>query len=122
VSATNPLNPYFTLQTTGTTPDFPGIGRNSFRGPRYQDVDLTIAKVFGLPATRVFGEAANIQLRMTAYNTFNKENLAPFSFGSTSTVISSNNNGGVPFANPPFGTAMAGLAGRVLELQARFSF
>ena len=122
VTAANPLNPYFTLQTTGTTPDFPGIGRNSFRGPRYQDVDLTIAKVFGLPATRVFGEAANIQLRMTAYNVFNKENLAPFSFGSTSTVISSNNNGGVPFANPLFGTAISGLAGRVLELQARFSF
>ena len=122
VTSANPLNPYFTLQTTGTTPDFPGIGRNSFRGPRYQDVDLTIAKEFGLPSSRVFGEAAKIQLRMTAYNTFNKLNLAPFSFGSTSTIISSNNNGGAPFANPLFGTATSGLAGRVLELQARFSF
>ncbi len=122
VSATNPLNPYFTLQTTGTTPDFPGIGRNSFRGPRYQDIDLTIAKEIGLPTTKIFGEGAKIELRMTAYNAFNKLNLAPFSFGSTSTTISSNNNGGVPFANPLFGTATSGLAGRVLELQARFSF
>jgi hypothetical protein len=59
---------------------------------------------------------------MTAYNVFNKLNLTPFSFGSTSTIISSNNNGGVPFANPQFGTATSALAGRVLELQARFSF
>jgi hypothetical protein len=122
VSATNPLNPYFTLQTTGTTPDFPGIGRNSFRGPRYQDIDLTVAKEIGLPTMKFIGEAARLELRMTAYNVFNKENLAPFSFGSTSTIISSNNNGGVPFANTLFGTATSGLEGRVLELQARFSF
>lgn len=122
VSAANPLNPYFTLQTGGTAPDFPGIGRNTFRGPRYQDIDLTIAKEFGLPTMKVLGEGAKIQLRMTAYNVFNKLNLAPFTFGSTSTIISSNNNGGLPFANPQFGTATAGLAGRVLELQVRFSF
>jgi hypothetical protein len=122
VTMANPLNPYFTLQTTGTTPDFPGIGRNSFRGPRYQDIDLTVAKEIALPAMRFIGESARIELRMTAYNTFNKENLAPFSFGSTSTIISSNNNGGVPFANTLFGTATSGLAGRVLELQARFIF
>ncbi len=116
-------NPYFTLQTTGTIPDFPGIGRNTFRGPRYQDVDLTIAKTFGLPTMKVLGEGAKIELRMTAYNAFNKLNLAPFTFGSTSTVVSYFNNGsGVPVANPLFGTATTGLAGRVVELQARFSF
>jgi hypothetical protein len=120
VTAANPSNPYFTLQTTGTSPDFPGIGRNSFRGPRYQDVDLTIVKEFAIT------ERARIQLRMTAYNAFNKLNLAPFSFGSTSTIISSFNttiNGvPVPVANPLFGTATTGLAGRVLELQGRISF
>jgi hypothetical protein len=117
-------NPYFTLQTSGTSPDFPGIGRNSFRGPRYQDIDLTIAKSFGLPSARVIGEGASLQLRMTAYNAFNKLNLAPFTFGSNSTVVSSFNNGqtGLPVANPLFGTALSGLAGRVLELQARISF
>jgi hypothetical protein len=116
-------NPYFTLQTSGNTPDFPGIGRNSFRGPRYQDIDLTIAKEFGLPAMKGIGESAKLQLRMTAYNAFNKLNLAPFTFGSASTVVSYFNNGsGVPVANPLFGTATSGLSGRVLELQARFSF
>ena len=103
-------------------PDFPGIGRNTFRGPRYQDIDLTIAKEFGLPSMKFLGEGAKIQLRMTAYNVFNKLNLAPFTFGSASTVVSYFNNGTVPVANPLFGTAINGLAGRVLELQGRVSF
>jgi hypothetical protein len=119
----NGVNPYFTLQTTGTAPDFPGIGRNTFRGPRYQDIDLTVAKEFGLPTMRVIGEGARIQLRMTAYNAFNKLNLAPFSFGSTSTLVSSCcGSNTTPLANPLFGTATSGLVGRVLELQARFAF
>ncbi len=114
-------NPYFTVQTTGTTPDPPGIGRNTFRGPRYQDIDLSILKNFRLPAMKFIGEGANIQLRMTAYNAFNKLNLAPFSFGSTSTTITSC-CGSTPNYNPQFGTATAGLEGRVLELQGRFVF
>jgi hypothetical protein len=117
-------SPYFTLQTSGNTPDFPGIERNSFRGPRYQDIDLTIAKEFGLPAMKFLGEGAKLQLRMTAYNAFNKLNLAPFTFGSTSTIVSSACSacGQPAFANPQFGTAINGLSGRVLELQARFRF
>jgi hypothetical protein len=122
-AAAGTANPYFTLQTSGTTPDFPGIGRNTFRGPRYQDIDLTVLKNFRLPPMKIIGEAGNIQIRMTAYNVFNKLNLAPFSFGSTSTIVSYYNNGsGIPQPNPQFGTATAGLEGRVLELQARFSF
>jgi hypothetical protein len=123
-AAASGQNPYFNLQTTGTAPDFPGIGRNTFRGPRYQDIDLTIAKTFGLPTMKLLGEGASLQLRMTAYNVNNKLNLAPFTFGSTSTLISTFNTGAipVPVANPLFGTATSGLAGRVLELQARFSF
>lgn len=116
---------YFTLQTTcgnPCLPERPGVGRNSFRGPRYQDLDLTVMKEFGLPAMRFVGEAAKIQLRMTAYNVFNKLNLAPFTFGTNSTTVSYGNNMGVPVPNPLFGTATAGLAGRVLELQGRFSF
>jgi hypothetical protein len=127
IAAANAVNPYFTLQTTGTTPDFPGIGRNTFRGPRYNDIDLGIAKQFGLPSMKFFGENAGIELRMNLYNAFNKLNLAPFTFGSTSTVISSSqtttaSGAIVPLANPLFGTATAGLAGRVMELQARFHF
>ena len=111
---------YFTLQTSGTVPLPPGIGRNSFRGPRYQDIDLTILKNFGLPNMKFLGEGAKIQLRMTAYNVFNKLNLAPFTFGSNSTVVSF--GGSPPSPNTQFGTATAGLAGRVVELQGRISF
>jgi hypothetical protein len=64
---------------------------------------------------------------MTAYNVFNKLNLAPFTFATQSTVVSYFNTtlpGGtvIPVANPLFGTATNGLAGRVLELQAHISF
>ncbi len=94
---------------------------------------LTAAEVENLPeidrdpyelirlAPGIFGQGANIQLRMTAYNAFNKLNLAPFSFGSNSTIVSYC-CGTNPTAQPLFGTATNGLAGRVLELQARLSF
>jgi hypothetical protein len=122
-AAANQPNPYFTLQTSGNTPAFPGIGRNSFRGPRYQDIDLSVLKNFRLPTMKVIGEAGSIQLRMTAYNVFNKLNLAPFTFGSNSTIISNQCCGSpTPAAQRLFGTATNGLAGRVVEIQARFSF
>jgi hypothetical protein len=120
----NPSVSYFTLQTTGNTPMFPGIGRNSFRGPRYTAVDLSIAKSFGLPTMRFFGENSKIELRMNLYNVFNQLNLSPFTFGSASTTVS-NCCGNTPFANPNFGVASfqnGGLAGRTMELQARFAF
>lgn len=115
---------YFTLQTTCGNPCLPvrpGVGRNSFRGPRYQDIDLTIMKEFGFSSMKFVGEGAKLQLRMTAYNVFNKLNLAPFTFGSTSTTVS-NSCCGVANPNPLFGTSSTGLSGRVLELEARFSF
>jgi hypothetical protein len=129
----NPSTDYFTLQTTGTTPDFPGIGRNSFRGPRFSEIDMSLAKSFGLPSMKFIGEGGIIELRMNAFNVFNKLNLAPFTFGSASTLISSAQNctgsGSsqvcTPLANPNFGLASftnGGLAGRTLELQARLTF
>jgi hypothetical protein len=129
----NPSADYFTLQTTGTTPDFPGIGRNSFRGPRFSEFDMSLAKTFGLPAMKFIGEGGAIELRINAFNIFNKLNLAPFTFGSASTLISSaqtcTGSGATlactPQANPNFGLASftnGGLAGRTLELQGRFVF
>jgi hypothetical protein len=47
------------------------------------------------------------------YNAFNKLNLAPLGFFSPGTFIENNQF---------FGRSDAGLAGRVVELQARFSF
>ncbi|MGH9740975.1 MAG: hypothetical protein ACRD51_01355, partial [Candidatus Acidiferrum sp.] len=115
---------YFTLATS-TLPNVippPGIGRNSFRGPRFSQFDFSLMKQFGFPSMRFVGEGAKIELRMDAINAFNKLNLQPFVFGSSSTVLSYGNNNGVPVPNPQFGLSTGGLAGRVLQLQARFTF
>ncbi len=114
----------FTVQTTPGPPEFPAVGRNSFRGPRYSAIDMSIQKTFGLPAMKFIGEGAKIQLRMNLYNAFNKLNLAPFTFGSDSTIISSC-CGSTPQANRNFGLAdfnNGGLVGRTMELQGRFVF
>jgi hypothetical protein len=58
------------------------------------------------------GERANVQFRANVFNLFNKLNLAPFGFGSGSTVVE----------DAHFGQATTALAGRVLEFQARLSF
>ena len=97
---------FFTL-----TPGPPGVGRNSFRGPHYQAIDMTIGKNTRLPR---LGEGGNLQIRLNAFNVFNHTNLSPFTFNTPSTVVQSQF----------FGTAgtTPALAGRVLELQARISF
>ncbi len=77
----------------------PGIGRNSFRGPRYFDIDMAVSKKFGLSSPNFF-------------NVFNLLNLQPFNFNSPSTQVQ----------NALFGRAERGLAGRVIEIQGRFQF
>ena len=103
-----PGYPYFDICDPGT----PGIGRNSFRGPGYFGVDTSVVKKFGLPSFRFLGENANLELRGNFFNVFNKLNLQPFSFGTDNTKIET----GI------FGLSPGGLAGRVIEFQARFSF
>jgi carboxypeptidase family protein/TonB-dependent receptor-like protein len=86
----------------------PGIGRNSFRGPRYFAVDMSLAKRTGLP--HALGEGAFLEVKANFFNLFNNLNLAPFTFFSPN--VDSND----------FGRAKNALAGRVVELQARFNF
>ncbi len=95
----------------------PGIGRNDFRGPKYFNVDLTVSKRFELPKGLRISESTALDLRANFFNVFNQLNLTPFGFASDSSRI---NNGDQP--NPNFGRATSGLSGRVVELQARFSF
>lgn len=96
----------------------PGIGRNVFRGPRYSAVDMSLVKRFGLPSMAFIGESAGLELRANFFNIFNQLNLAPFGFFGPSVVLNPN----VGATNPQFGKATSGLAGRVIELQVRFSF
>ncbi len=86
----------------------PGIGRNSFRGPKYFAVDLSLGKRTGLPS--FLGEGAFLEVKANLFNAFNNLNLAPFGFFSP--LIDS----------PDFGRAKNALAGRVVEFQARFNF
>jgi len=100
---------YFNISAAGP----PGIGRNSFRGPRYFSTDLSVSKQFKLPTRFHLGEAAAIDLRANLYNLFNTLNLTPFGFFDA----------GVFADSPQFGRAtQPGLAGRVVEFQGRFSF
>ena len=100
-----------------SNPDFahplpPAIGRNSFRGPRYWGNDLSLAKAFGLSDVKYLGEAAKVEVRANFFNAFNQLNLQPFLFDTNATHSD----------RGTFGQADAGLAGRVIEFQARLSF
>jgi hypothetical protein len=99
--------PYFDLTNSGG--GFrPGIGRNTFRGPRYFSTDLAFGKRTGLP--RFMGEGAFLEIRANVFNAFNNLNLNPFRFFAPL------------IEDPNFGRADKGLAGRVVELQGRLSF
>jgi hypothetical protein len=100
---------YFDIKDTG----FPGIGRNSFRGPRYVGTDMTFMKETKLPSTWHLGEAPMLDIRANFYNIFNNLNLTPFGFFDS----------GIFADSGQFGRAtQPGLSGRVVEFQARFSF
>jgi hypothetical protein len=97
-------------------PPAPGVRRNALNGPGYRDVDLTLAKAFGLPNMPVLGEGAKVEFRVDAYNLFNNLNFNPTSIS---------NNVGDPVAglsNPNFGRAQSALAARVVTMTARFNF
>ncbi|MEW5978771.1 MAG: TonB-dependent receptor [Acidobacteriota bacterium] len=105
---------YFTPPPAGTftSPPRPGVGRNIFRGPGYFTADLTGLKRFSLPPVPFLGENPTIEIRANAYNLFNRLNLAPFSANDDNTQIQ----------HPDFGRALHALAGRVAEIQVRFTF
>ncbi len=105
---------YFTTYTAaqlaaGIPPAPVNVHRNIFRGPGYFGNDVQLAKAFGLPKLPVLGENAKLDLQANFYNLINKENLQ-------------NLNSPQTIGGPEFGVAQGGLAGRIVELQARFSF
>jgi hypothetical protein len=93
-----------------SAPGPPFVKRNSFRGPRFQSIDMSLGKETGVPwVTR---EGAKLDFRANLFNMFNKTNLTGFGYNSASTNIT----------NPYFGTAGSAFAGRVIEFQTRLSF
>jgi len=87
----------------------PGLIRNSFAGPGYRNVDITLAKAFGLPKMRVLGEGAKFEIKANMFNAFNLLNITP---NSLSTNI----------GNPGLGQAQSALGSRTVDFQGRFSF
>jgi hypothetical protein len=112
-AATYFATPTYTVYTgsaSGTAlPQSPGVARNSLTMPGYKDVDLTLAKGFGLPNLPVLGENAKLEFRLDAFNLFNNMN---FNEGDVNNNIGTSN----------FGTIRDSLTGRVLSVGARFSF
>jgi hypothetical protein len=96
-------------QTAASFIPAPGLDRNSFLGPKYRDVDLNLAKAFGLPSMRVIGENARIEIKANVLNLFNLLNINP-------TTVSNN------VGNANLGQATGALGARIIDFQARFSF
>lgn len=107
--------------TPASCPDFdvatrgPGCRcRNIFTGPGYTSIDMALGKEFALR------EEAKLAIRANFFNIFNILNLAPLIPATAQTDIF--NNGPAGNNNGQFGHAPDGLAGRVIEFQARLSF
>ncbi|MGA7316959.1 MAG: TonB-dependent receptor [Silvibacterium sp.] len=96
-------------QIAGAFIPAPGTGRNQFPGPGYRDVDLNIAKSFGLPRIPVLGENASFEIKANMLNAFNLLNINP---SSLSTNV----------ANSNLGQASSALGSRIIDFQIRFSF
>ncbi len=105
---------FFDTTFDGTNPfaNRPGIGRNTFFGPKYFSTDISLNKRFGLPGLGFMGENAGLDIRVNFFNVFNTLNIAPISSLTDPARVTS----------AGFGGAASGLSGRVGEFQARFSF
>jgi len=113
--------------TLASCPDFdvatrgPGCRcRNIFSGPGYTSIDMTLGKEFALPHKAFLGEGSKLAIRANFFNVFNILNLSPLIPATAQTDII--NNGPAGDDTGQFGHSSDGLAGRVIEFQARLSF
>jgi Carboxypeptidase regulatory-like domain/TonB dependent receptor-like, beta-barrel len=127
----NPSTSYFTppdlASGNGVIPPS-GVARNSFRGPRYSQIDATLGKAFGLPHLPVLGENAKLDFRANFYNLFNQLNFNAFGPQQIGVITVTPATGTTPASqsvsspNGQFARATNALGGRVIEAQVRFSF
>ena len=102
---------YFITTPLNVNSYVPGIGRNSFRGPCYQDVDITVAKEFGFD---LLDHHSLFRFQANMFNVLNILQLQPLTNG--------NANGGSNIGNQYFGYSQAADDGRVIEFLARIQF
>jgi hypothetical protein len=81
------------------------LGRNTFRGPRYFNVDVSLIKSFEIPWFT--GKGATLQVRLEGFNIFNTLNLT---------------NPVNDMSNPLFGKSTSALPARSFQLAGRLSF
>jgi hypothetical protein len=81
------------------------LGRNTYRGPGYFNVDVALVKSFNVPFLTAQG--ADVQLRLEAFNAFNTVNLA----NPVSNLV-----------DPNFGKSTTALPGRIVQFGLRFQF
>ena len=101
------------------TPGPPGVGRNSFNGPCYKDLDMTFAKQVTF---NVMDHNALIRFQANFFNLLNLTNLTPLAFGSPETTISNTPTAGTHVINPLFGVAPSADIGRTIEFEGRIEF
>jgi hypothetical protein len=90
----------------------PGIGRNSFNGPCYRDIDVSLGKQVEFST---YGDQhAVLRFQANVFNAFNLLQLSPITNG--------NAGGGANITDANFGKATNVDAGRVIELSMRLNF
>ena len=80
------------------------LGRNTYRGPRYFNVDFALSRSIKLPAV---GPSSEVQVRFEMFNVFNTTNLLPPQSNITSAA---------------FGRSTDALPGRIMQFGGRFRF
>jgi hypothetical protein len=113
------FTPGAVFPATAAAPN-PGIQRNTLNGPGYNDLDTTLSKAFGLPHVRGLGEDPKLEIRVDAFNLFNKLNINGQSIDTNLGTV--NFDGSLNSVNSDFGVAGTALGSRTVQLQARFSF
>jgi hypothetical protein len=116
------LSPFACLpsgQFSALRTNFGNVPRNSFRGPRYFDTDLSIKKNFRISK----GEnGLNFTIGANAYNILNHRNFGnPDNFRLSGTFGTLQNT--VVPASSPYGNFQgAAVSGRILQLEAQVKF
>jgi hypothetical protein len=89
----------------------PGIGRNSYVGPCYRNIDLSLAKEIQFEA---LNHTTTLRFQANMFNAFNLLNLAPITNGNADPAAN--------IQNADFGKASSVDAGRQIEFTMRLNF
>jgi Carboxypeptidase regulatory-like domain/TonB dependent receptor len=90
------------------------VGRNTFRGPGYANVDFSSGKYFNIPW--FLHEGARLQIRGDFFNLFNRTNLNPATMSTDLALV-----GGVS-TDPNFTKALGAFNPRTIQVAARIEF